>query len=231
LLAAGLGTRLRPITDTVPKCMVPIMGRPLIDLWFDLLLGQGIERVLINTHYMADLVEAHVKGSHWAGRIDIFHEESLLGTGGTVLANVDYFGDESFIVAHADNLTQFDVGTFTARHDLRPSGVHITMMTFVTDVPKSCGIVELDKNGVVVGFYEKSEDFHGNLANGAVYIFDETVVDYMHMLKRPVFDLSTDVIPNFIGRMQTYPTDGFLIDVGTPSQLEKAQELMQEWQR
>src|SRR5258707_15359828 len=86
LLAAGLGSRLRPITATTPKCMVMINGRPLLDYWLELLFGAGVERVLINTHWLAEQVDAHVKASRWTSRIDLIHEGKLLGTGGTVLA-------------------------------------------------------------------------------------------------------------------------------------------------
>jgi len=86
LLAAGTGSRLGPVTATTPKCLLKINGRPLLDYWLELLFGAGIERVLINTHWLAEQVDAHVKASRWASRIDLVHEPALLGTGGTVLA-------------------------------------------------------------------------------------------------------------------------------------------------
>src|SRR3954465_6326893 len=94
LLAAGIGSRLRPITDTTPKCLVEVQGRPLLDYWLDLVFEGGIERVLLNTHWLAPQVEAHVAKSRWADRIDLVYEETLLGTGGTVLANRDWFQGE-----------------------------------------------------------------------------------------------------------------------------------------
>src|SRR4051812_1294147 len=109
LLAAGRGIRLRPITDTIPKCLVPIHGRPLLDYWLDRLLSNKIDRVLINTHYLADLVRAHAAASPWRSRIDLVHEDELLGTGGTIIANRTFFGRAPFLVGHADNLTGFDV--------------------------------------------------------------------------------------------------------------------------
>ena len=101
ILAAGLGTRLRPLTETIPKCLVPIQGKPLLNYWFDLLLGSGqIERVLVNTSYLADTVIGHVEESPWCNHVDLTHETKLLGTGGTVLANRDWFENEAFIVTH-----------------------------------------------------------------------------------------------------------------------------------
>src|SRR5260370_29582133 len=105
LLAAGIGSRLLPITAKTPKCLVAINGRPLLDYWLELLFGAGIERVLINTHWLAGEVSAFVKASRWVSRIDLVHESELLGTGGTALANRQWFHGQPFMLAHADNLT------------------------------------------------------------------------------------------------------------------------------
>ena len=225
LLAAGLGTRLRPLTDSIPKCLVPIHGTPLMDYWFHLLLapGTGIERILVNTSYLAEQVQAHVKSSPWADRVDLTHETQLLGTGGTVLANRDYFGRAPFLVAHGDNLTDFNVAEFIARHRQRPPQAAITMMTFRTDTPSTCGIVELDDLGLVVKFHEKVANPPGNQANAAAYIFEPEVLDFLVSLGRPVIDLSTEVIPAFMGRIYTYPTTGYLRDIGNMDSLNKAQ--------
>ena len=95
LLAAGIGSRLRPLTDTTPKCLVPVHGRPLLDYWLDLVFQGGIERVLLNTHWLAPQVYDHVATSRWVARIDLVHEDALLGTGGTVLANRGWFQNRS----------------------------------------------------------------------------------------------------------------------------------------
>jgi mannose-1-phosphate guanylyltransferase len=139
-LAAGLGTRLRPVTDSVPKCLVSVRGRPLLEYWLELLFAAGLEKALINTHYLPEKVRDFVCGSRWNERVVLVHEEELLGTGGTILRNRAFFGGHSFMVAHADNLTRFDVKAFWNRHEERPRGVAITMMTFETDAPQTCGI-------------------------------------------------------------------------------------------
>ena len=224
LLAAGLGTRLRPLTNTVPKCLVPIHGVPLLEYWFDLLLPRGFERALVNTGYLADAVRAHVAGSRWRERVDLVHETELLGTGGTVLANRAWFGGEAFLVAHADNLSRFDAGAFIARHRDRPAGCDITMMTFDTDSPRSCGIVEADARGVVAAFHEKVANPPGNRANGAVYIFEPGVIDFMLALNRPVVDLSTEVLPAFLGRIATFHNADYHRDIGTLESLRLAEQ-------
>lgn len=215
LLAAGLGTRLRPLTHHLPKCLVPIQGKPLLDYWLENILDSSVDRVFINTHYLARQVEEHLRNSKWRKRVTIVHEETLLGTGGTILQNRRFFQDEPFLVAHADNLTIFDMHEFARCHAERKSNIEITMMVFETDAPQSCGIVELDMDGVVQAFHEKVANPPGNLANGAVYIFDPEVIDWMENLNRKMIDISTDVIPNYIGRIFAYHNAEYHRDIGT----------------
>jgi mannose-1-phosphate guanylyltransferase len=222
LLAAGMGTRLLPLTETVPKCLVPIDGRPLLDYWFDLLFQADIERALINTSYLAGIVSDHIAKSVWRAWIDLAHESELLGTGGTVLANQSWFKRGPFLVIHADNLTDCDISALVMAHHRRPTGCAITMLTFRTDQPQLCGILELDQNGVVRAFHEKVPNPPGNLANGAVYVFEPDVLDYMANLGKPVIDLSTEVIAAFVGRIFTYEHPGYHRDIGNLASLEQA---------
>lgn len=224
LLAAGLGTRLRPVTDSVPKCLVPIHGVPLLGIWLGLLFDSGaVERVLVNTHYLSDQVVDFVKQSQWADRVDLVFEPELLGTGGTVLRNRDWTGDESVLIGHADNLTLFDVSAFISAHRNRPEGSALTMMTFDTDTPQSCGIVE-EAGGVVMRFHEKVVNPPGRRANAAVYIFEPSVVDFMASLGTTFVDISTQVLPNYLGRMATWHNAVYHRDIGTPESLMAAQQ-------
>jgi mannose-1-phosphate guanylyltransferase len=222
LLAAGTGRRLRPITATTAKAMVTINGRPLLDYWLELLFSGGIERILINTHWLPDQIAGHVLASRFASRVDLVHEEELLGTGGTILDNRDWFQGRAFLVAHADNLTDFGVRDFIAAHRARPTTHLITMLGFRTDAPSSCGILELDDRGTVVAFHEKVENPPGNLANGAVYIFEPAVIDAIASLGRKQVDLSTEVIPRFLQRILCVETSGYHRDIGTPESLRRA---------
>jgi mannose-1-phosphate guanylyltransferase len=223
LLAAGLGTRLRPLTDRIPKCLVPVCGKPLLAYWLDLLLPGGVEKVLINTHYLPDAVGRFIADSPWRDRVTLVHEDKLLGTGGTVLKNRAFFRDEAFLVAHADNLTRFDVGAFIRRHEARPTGAMITMMTFRTDAPETCGIVEEDALGIVTAFHEKVPNPPGDHANAAVYVFEPGVVSFLESLHKEVIDLSTEVIPHFLGKICTYRNDVYHRDIGTLDSLSKAE--------
>ena len=213
---------MRPVTDTVPKCLVEIDGRPLLDYWFDLLFSAGIERILVNTHWLARQVERHIATSPWRSRIDLVHEQSLLGTGGTPLANKEWLRNAPFLLAHADNLTDFDVRGLLRAHQTRPPGHAVTMLGFRTDDPSSCGILELDAGETVVAFHEKVKKPPGNLANGAVYVFEPIVVDTIAAMGKSVVDLSTEVIPRFLGQIRCVETHGYHRDIGNVESLRRA---------
>lgn len=224
LLAAGHGTRLRPITSTIPKCLVPVGGKPLLDYWLERLFAEpDIERVLINTHWLAPRVVDHVASSPFRDRIDVVHEEELLGTGGTMVANREWLGSETCLIAHADNLTTFDLRDFIERHRARPAGAVMSMLAFRTDTPRSCGILELDERDIVLAFHEKVANPPGNLANAAVYLVETPVVEYAAGFGRAFVDLSTEVIPAFLGRILSVETNGYHRDIGTPESLDQAQ--------
>jgi mannose-1-phosphate guanylyltransferase len=207
----------------VPKCLVQIRGKPLLDYWLEHLFSAGIERALINTHWLADSVCDHVGSSPFRDRIDLVHETTLLGTGGTVLANRDWYGERPILVAHADNLTSFDVAHFVASHQERPPECSLSMLAFYTDAPQNCGILDVGTDGVVVGFHEKVKNPPGNLANGAVYILEPEIVAFIGSLGRPVVDLSTDVMPHFVGRIFAVEAKGYHRDIGTEESLRLAE--------
>jgi mannose-1-phosphate guanylyltransferase len=224
LLAAGLGTRLRPLTNSIPKCMVDIHGRPLLALWLDLLFHGGIEQVLVNTHWFAEVVEDHVRTSPWADRISPVYEPELLGTGGTLVANAAWFAGQALLLAHADNLTDFDVPGLLAAHAGRPPGTMMTMLAFRTDDPRSCGILEVNSQHVVEAFHEKVENPPGDLANAAVYVFEPEVIAYAASLGKAFVDLSTEVIPHFTGRILAVEHTGYHRDIGNPEAYRLALE-------
>jgi len=225
LLAAGFGTRLRPLTDTIPKCLVPINGRPLLDIWLGNLSRAGLGPFLVNTHYLSEQVEAYVRDSRFRDAVTLVHEPELRGTAGTLLANTDFLDGQDGLLLHADNYCAPDFSAFVQAHRARPEGCVMTMMTFRTATPSSCGIVELDDRGVVVGFHEKVTSPPGNLANGAIYILSHEMIETLRADFRNAADLSTEILPHFVGRIFTYETPGFFLDIGTPETYAQAQEI------
>ena len=217
LLAAGLGTRLRPLTNQIPKCLVTIKGKPLLGIWLDKLSEVGVESILVNTHHLADKVEAYVASGNYKGSVVVVNEPILLGTAGTLIANLPFFENEDGFLVHADNYIREDLWRFVAAHKMRSPGCVITMLTFRSDNPSACGIVEVDERGVVIRFHEKVLSPPGNLANGAVYILSPELIARLALDWVAPTDFSVDILPTLLGRIQTYETTGLFIDIGTPS--------------
>lgn len=228
LLAAGLGTRLRPLTDTIPKCLVPIHGKPLLEHWIEMLDKGGVSPMLVNLHYFADKVHNFIDKGGFSGFVSTVYEEELLGTAGTLLKSRDFFNNEPLMLVHADNLSIFDVAAFIDSHNNRPDGCEITMMTFCTPTPQSCGIVELDDRGIVQVFHEKVPDPPGNIANGAVYILEPSIFDFLAGLGKEVIDFSTEVLPSYLGRIFRYHNDNYHRDIGT---IESYQAALNEFKK
>ena len=222
LLAAGLGTRLRPLTDTMPKCLVPIKGQPLLGIWLERLTQASIGPFLINTHYLAEQVETFVEASVYRNQIKLVKELKLQGTAGTLIANLEFFQGKDGLLIHADNYCLADFKDYQQAHSNRPPECLITMMTFRTTDPSSCGIVELDERGVVIGFHEKVTKPQGNLANGAVYILSAELLARMSADLNVVTDFSTEVLNRFVGQIYSYETSAVFLDVGTPETYEQA---------
>jgi mannose-1-phosphate guanylyltransferase len=216
LLAAGLGTRLKPLTDTIPKCLVLIHGQPLLNIWLQRLSAAGAGPFLINTHYLASKVADFVQSSPYSAVVSLVNEPELLGTAGTLIENLSFFGDGDGMLLHADNYCLADLSAFQEAHRNRPAHCLMTMMTFRTQTPSSCGIIELDQHGVVVGFHEKVSNPPGNLANGAIYILSGELMQWLRTLTPRPKDFSTEIIGRLKGRIYTYETAAVFLDIGTP---------------
>ena len=216
LLAAGFGTRLRPLTDTTPKCLVPIKGKPLLEIWLERLQEAGINDFLINTHYLSKQVESFINSSKYKSQVQLVFESELLGTAGTLSANLDFFDNDDGLFIHADNYCLGDLVAFIDAHRHRPPNCLMTMMTFRSENPASCGIVEIDAQNIVRGFHEKVSNPPSNLANGAVYILSNEMLNKIIQNFSHVNDFSTGILPHFIGKIYTYETHEVFMDIGTP---------------
>jgi len=229
LLAAGFGTRLKPLTDIWPKCLMPIQKRPLLEYWLEILQSSGIDDVLVNTHYLSTYVEEFLSQTHFSSWVKSVYEVNLLGTAGTIRKNSDFFIGNNLLLVHADNWSCCNYSDFLNYHNnLRPKDTLITMMTFESEIPSSCGIVELNEKGIVVDFYEKVGKPPGNLANAAVYILDYEVVKWIKN-NPDIDDFSTQVLPHFIGKIATWKNEEIHRDVGTIEMLIKAQNDECNW--
>lgn len=222
LLAAGFGTRLRPLTDSIPKCLVPIRGQPLLEIWLEKLTCANLHPIIVNTHYRSEQVAAYISTSSYRDHVTLVHEPQLLGTAGTLIANLSFYAGQDGLLAHSDNLCRLNLVDLVAAHVRRPPECLLTMLTFRTDNPSACGIVELDNRGVVIGFHEKVTSPPGNLANGAVYVLSAELISQVLVGLRKPKDFSADILPLLLGRIYTLTTNELFMDVGTPGAYARA---------
>lgn len=223
LLAAGIGSRLRPITNNIPKCLVPIDGKPLLQYWLDFLIKNGVNEIFINTSYLHHKVEKFISLYENKNKITLIYEKELLNTGGTLLKNEHLLNKGSFFLIHADNLSLFNFKEFVDRDKLSSDSSILTMMLFKTDTPSQCGIVELDKDNNVIDFHEKVLNPPSNLANAAIYICHPNIFKVMKSIKKESLDFSVDVIPKLLGHISTYTNTIYHRDIGTISSYAQAQ--------
>ena len=142
LLAAGLGTRLRPLTFDIPKCLVKVSDKTMLEEWIDKLVSLGTEKIIINTHYKAEKVESFLKTQKNKTKIYQFNEVNLLGTAGTLIANKEIFKNSTGLLIHVDNYTEIKLKDLLKAHLNRPKNCLLTMLTFKTNDPQNCGIVK-----------------------------------------------------------------------------------------
>jgi mannose-1-phosphate guanylyltransferase len=223
LLAAGLGTRLAPLTDHTPKCMLPIDGRPLLDIWLDEFDRAGVDEVLVNLHSHADVVRDHLARRAGPPHVVTFFEPELLGSAGTLLARRDWVeGEEFFLACNADNLTDLDLTSLIEFH--RQGDAVATLTLFHAPQPSACGIVELDDGGRVVGFSEKPARPVSDLANAGIYAFHSRLLDDVE--GETPLDIGFHLLPGLVGRARALEISGYFRDIGTAEAYRLAQ---QEW--
>jgi len=224
LLSAGKGERLKPYTNNWPKCLMPINKIPLLEYWIYDLARLGVEKIIINTHYLHEELNYFILNNKYTKLIEVSYEENLLGTAGTLKSLSDKLTDEEIIIIHSDNFCNCNLDEFLLAHRNRPPETNLTMMTFDTDEPENCGIVKLNKLNIVEEFYEKSNLDKGNLANAAVYISSKSFIDTVKKLNN-IQDLSNDIINKNLGKIFTWKNEKNLIDIGKIENLRKAQTI------
>lgn len=220
LLAAGRGTRLRPLTERIPKCLVPIRGVPMLEIWLEVCRRAGIDEVLINLHAHADVVREALRDKETGVVVHVSEEATLLGSAGTLVANRNWVaGESSFWVLYADVLTAADLGKMVTFHSGCESIATIGLYQ-VTD-PSRCGVVSFDNNFVVRDFVEKPSNPTSNWAFSGLMIATPEVLN--NIPDRVPVDLGFDVLPRLVGRMRAYPITDYLLDIGTMENYQAAQ--------
>ncbi len=223
LLAAGKGSRLAPLTDIWPKCLMPIQSRPLLEYWLKNLKKNDISEILVNLHHHSDIVSGFFERPHLTEVATLVYENQLLGTAGTIRQNKKFFDDEPALIIHADNWSQFNYPRFLGafQNIIADSDCSILMMTFKTDNPQACGIVELSGD-IVIGMQEKAQHPRGYTANAAIYGIKPDVIRWI-CANDEITDFSTEVLPHFFGKIRSWHNDDVHRDIGTIESLLLAQ--------
>jgi NDP-sugar pyrophosphorylase family protein len=226
ILAAGLGTRLRALGLDVPKVMVPIGGKPLLQHHFELLGRQGIREFIVNLHYLPEkITEFFGDGSRYGVRITYSHEPELLGTAGAVKKMAAQLGAEAFVVFYGDNLVRMDLPALVRFH--RDRQALATLALWESPEPWTGGVVETDPTGRVTRFVEKPDrkTISTNLINAGIYLLEPAVLDAIPV--GVACDFGRDVFPKLLAQRQplyAMKPDAYVQDIGTPERLAKAQE-------
>jgi UDP-N-acetylglucosamine diphosphorylase/glucosamine-1-phosphate N-acetyltransferase len=238
VLAAGLGTRMRPLTFTKPKFLLPVAGRPALDHTFMLLKNAGIDKVAVVVSYGKEqIIERYGDGSRLGLRIEYLHQKELLGTANAVLVAEDFVGGEHFLVMNGDTLVdQESLNALLKRHKEVGSNKNFggIMATIEVDEPEQFGIVFL-KGEKVSEVVEKPKRIKSRLANAGVYIFDPVIfhaIKRTKLSKRREYELTASIQILISENKAVYPSPLKLwADIGRPWDLLVANEYFLQGQR
>ena len=224
LLAAGQGTRLRPLTATCPKPMIPIAGQPMLTHVIRLLVKHGFDQIVINLHHLpAQIKDYFGQGEGFNAQITYSFEKELLGTAGAVHRLAAFF-DQPFLVYYADNLCNVDLSALWRCH--QSSDAPATVGLVRMDDPKGRGIVQLKGDGRITAFIEKprpDQVFTDFYINGGIYALDPGILP---LIPRSGNDFAHDLFPFMLSRglsIRGHLLDGQLLSTDTPERYQHAQ--------
>jgi mannose-1-phosphate guanylyltransferase len=221
ILAAGLGTRLRPLTNTLPKCLLPIRGAPLLQIWLENCRAAVITEVLVNAHAHAEKVKEFAAGNDTGVKIHVVEEEQLLGSAGTLAQNREFVAGESeFFVLYGDVLTNANLRDVLAFHQ-RKQKLATLGICQVPD-PSRCGIVTTDEEGTVCSFVEKPKHPSCDWAFSGIMVASPRIIDLIPAF-RPA-DIGFDLLPQCVEQMAACKISGYLQDIGTLHNYHAAQD-------
>jgi mannose-1-phosphate guanylyltransferase len=216
ILAGGEGTRLRPLTSSIPKPVVPLAGRPFISYMIDWLHRHGVDDVILSCGFMADGVRAVLGDGDGLGvRLRYVEEREPLGTGGALKLAEDLLQDR-FLMLNGDQLTDLDLTAQLRQHER--TGARATLALIAVEDPSAYGLVRLRDDLSVSGFLEKpnADEIDTNLVNGGAYVLDRSVVSEMPAAGTRI-SIERDVFPRLVDRgLFGYEASGYWMDIGTP---------------
>lgn len=229
ILAAGSGTRLRPLTDHCPKPMLPLNGMPLLQYNLDLLKAHGFQQVAMNLYHLPEVFVRYLRQTGDQGlEVTLAVETRLLGTAGAV-KNLESYLDETFLVLYGDVLTNINLSALVDWHR-KVRGMATLAIHQVKD-PTSCGIVAVDEGGRVCRFLEKPSngELSSPWANAGVYVMEPEIL--RHIPRGREFDFGRDLFPSLLSQgvqLYAYPFSEYLVDIGSPQGYENAKRDLRE---
>ncbi|MCK7521015.1 MAG: NDP-sugar synthase [Ignavibacteriales bacterium] len=222
IMAAGVGTRLDPLTQTVPKPMIPVTNRPILELILKHLKKHGITDVVANTHYLADCIHEKFSNNNLGVNFNYIYEQELSGTAGGVKKCEWFFNPgETFVVISGDALTDVNIHKLVEKH--KSSGAIATMA--LKKIPLShvshFGVVVVDENSKIIGFQEKpsTEEAKSNLVNTGIYVFNTDIFKYIP--KDTFYDFAKNVFPAMMQNnepLYAHVIEEYWSDIGTIEQ-------------
>lgn len=227
VMSAGLGSRLEPITFEVPKPLVNVANKPVMDILFEKLVSMGIKDVICNTYYLADKIIDRYKNNTIGINFNYIKEDTLSGTAGGLKKCQFFFDKDSpFVVLSADGLTNADIQKGIDIHKksnaIATIGIKQIPHQFVSDF----GVVVTDKNGFITEFQEKPELKYAksNYINTGIYIFDYKIFDYIP--ENTFYDFAKDVFPLLLKKsaINTFEIDEYWSDIGTLEQYKQSNQ-------
>jgi mannose-1-phosphate guanylyltransferase len=221
VLAGGEGTRLRPLTYTTPKPVLPLAGRPFLSFMLDWTRDHGVDEVILSCGFMSDDVR-RVLGDIYDGmRLRYAVEEEPLGTAGPVrLAYDQGLLEERLLVLNGDVLTDVDLTAELAQHER--TGARVTLALYAVEDTSSYGVVPTDADGRVEAFLEKSAGEATGRINAGAYVIERAVVGERIPAGRAV-SFEREVFPGLVGEgLYGFPAAGYWIDIGTPERYLEA---------
>ena len=216
ILAGGEGTRLRPLTSTIPKPVVPLANQPFIAFMIEWLKSHGVDDVILSCGFLAEGVRRVLHDGEGLGvRLRYVDEPEPLGTGGALRFAGDLL-DERFFMLNGDVLTDMDLTAQLEQHER--TGARATLALIGVEDPSAYGLVRLAAGNWVDEFVEKpgAEEIDSNLINAGAYILERSVLDTMPPPGTNI-SIERDVFPRLVGNgLAGFPSQGYWLDIGTP---------------
>jgi mannose-1-phosphate guanylyltransferase len=214
LLAAGLGTRLRPLTDKTPKCLLPVFQKPILKYWLDQALEIENSNIYINVHHLSGEVANYIEDNYPnQERIKVLYEPKLLGTARTLLQLFEK-SKKGILAIHVDNYSSINLRDFVKFAEIYNQD-QCVIATFKTADFQNSGMVKVKPSGLIVEYHHKPECSDLNLANAGIFYLPISILHELHENSSPFRDISQDILPKLLGRAISYLIEGIHVDIGT----------------